>query len=80
METNVQKWGNSLAVRIPRPFAADIGLEEGASVDITVENGCIFIRPTRNESLSLDALLAGVTEENVHPELDTGPAMGSEAW
>jgi antitoxin MazE len=80
MVANVQKWGNSLAVRIPRPFATDVGIEEGTSVDVTIENGGIVIRKARGEKLSLDALLAGVTAKNRHAETDTGPAVGNEAW
>jgi antitoxin MazE len=80
METSIQKWGNSLAVRIPRPFAADLGIEEGAAVEIAVENGGIVIRPARGARLSLDDLLASVTAKNVHAETDTGPRAGREAW
>jgi len=80
METNVRRWGNSLAVRIPRPFAADLGMEEGSPVDIAVEDGGIVIRPARHARLSLDDLLASVTAKNTHAETETGPRVGREAW
>ncbi|MCK9461294.1 MAG: AbrB/MazE/SpoVT family DNA-binding domain-containing protein [Proteobacteria bacterium] len=80
MEANVQKWGNSLAVRIPRPFAAEVGIEEGSAVDVVVEDGGIVVRPRRETRLRLDDLLAGVTKKNAHVESDTGAAVGREAW
>ena len=80
MEANVQKWGNSLAVRIPRPFAAEVGIEAGSAVDVVVEDGGIVVRPRRAPRLSLDELLAGVTAKNAHAESDTGPAVGREIW
>jgi antitoxin MazE len=80
METNVQKWGNSLAVRIPRPFAAEVGIEEGTEVDVVVEDGGIVVRPRRAVRLSLDDLLAGVTAKNAHADSATGPAIGREVW
>jgi antitoxin MazE len=80
MEANVQKWGNSLAVRIPRPFAAEIGIEEGSEVDVVVEDGGIVVRPRREAKLKLDDLLAGITRKNAHAESDTGSAVGREVW
>ena len=80
MEANVQKWGNSLAVRIPRPFAAEIGIEEGSAVDVVVEDGGLVVRPRRAAKLRLEALLADVTAKNAHTESDAGPAVGREAW
>jgi antitoxin MazE len=80
MEANVQKWGNSLAVRIPRPFAADLGLGEGSAVDVAVEDGGLVIRPVRGERLRLEDLLDAVTAKNAHRETDTGPATGREVW
>jgi len=80
MEANVQKWGNSLAVRIPRPFAAEIGIEEGSEVDVVVEDGGIVVRPRRAVRMKLEKLLAGVTAKNAHRESDLGPAVGREAW
>jgi antitoxin MazE len=80
MESSVQKWGNSLAVRIPRPFAADLGIEEGTEVDVAVEDGGLVIRPLRRARLSLADLLGAVDGSNVHGETDTGPAVGGESW
>ncbi|HLA27774.1 MAG TPA: AbrB/MazE/SpoVT family DNA-binding domain-containing protein [Syntrophales bacterium] len=80
MRTQLQKWGNSLALRIPKPFAAEVGLEQKTLVDVTVEEGRIVVIPVAEPLLTLEALLKEVTDENIHHEVDTGPAVGVEAW
>ena len=80
MITRVQKWGNSLALRIPKAFAAEVGLQREASVEISLEDGGIVIRPVTEPKLTLKQLLAKVTKENLHHEVDTGPAVGKETW
>lgn len=79
MKTRVQKWGNSLAVRVPKSFAAAIGLKDSAPVDMTLEDDALVIRLDREGTWDLDSLLAGVTDENLHPEGETeSPAPGPE--
>ena len=73
LKTRVQKWGNSLAVRIPRTCAAEACVTQESLVDITVENGALILRPVASRS-RLDDLLAGITPENTHGETDCGPA------
>ncbi len=80
MKTRVQKWGNSLAVRIPKSFAAEVGLYENTAVDLSIAKGKLVVQPRPEEPLSLEALLAGITDENVHGEWDTGPTVGKEIW
>ncbi len=80
MRTRVQKWGNSLALRIPKSFANEAGLREDSPVDLSVVQGKLVIQPYSDEPLRLDDLLRGVTEENLHREWDTGPAVGKEVW
>lgn len=80
MRTRVQKWGNSLAVRIPKSFASEAGLREDSAVDLSIMEGKLVIQPRSEEPLELDDLLRGVTEENLHGEWDTGPAVGKEIW
>lgn len=80
MKTRLQKWGNSLAVRIPKPFVKEAGLEYGAAVDVSVEEGTIVITPSRENEHSLEELLEGVNGRNIHDETETGPAAGREAW
>ena len=80
MLTRVQKWGNSLAVRIPKPFANEVGLEQDTQVEVSLVDGKLVIVPVIKPALTLDQLLAQVTEQNLHREVDTGPATGNEAW
>lgn len=80
MKTKVQKWGNSLAVRIPKPFAEEIGLEPHTPVDVTVHEGKLIVERLQTSSLSLNQLLQEITSDNIHREVDTGPAVGNESW
>lgn len=80
MITKIQKWGNSLAVRIPRSVAQDTHLNSGKMVDLAVRDGQIVIVPARRIRFRLDELLKGVTTRNRHAEAVTGAAVGREAW
>jgi len=80
MKSRVQKWGNSLALRIPKSFAAEAGLHKDGRVDISLTEGELVIRPLAGPRLTLKQLLAGVTKENLHHEVDTGQAVGKEVW
>lgn len=76
METRVQRWGNSLALRIPKSLADEVGLKDNTPVQLSLHDRQLVIVPL----LSLDALLAQVSEDNRHDEVLTGPAVGGEAW
>jgi antitoxin MazE len=80
VETVIKKWGNSLALRIPKPLADEIGLVEDSAVDLFLEEGKLVIAPVMAPRYALNALLAEVTVENLHDEVDTGVAVGGEAW
>jgi antitoxin MazE len=80
MHTIVRKWGNSLAVRIPKPFVEETHIASGSEVDLTVDNGRIIIVPQPEPKYRLSELLQGVTARNKHNETETGPAVGQEAW
>ena len=80
MLTKVQKWGNSLALRIPKAFALDAQLENDSFVEITIVEGQIIITPVAAPSWTLEELLAGINKKNIHHEVDTGFATGNEAW
>jgi antitoxin MazE len=69
MKTHVQKWGNSLAVRIPKSLAEGMGIGNNAPVEMSLEEGALVIKPDREQAWSLDALLAEVTDENIHPAI-----------
>jgi antitoxin MazE len=80
MRTRIQKWGNSLAVRIPKAFAHEVGLEQDGEVEISVEKGRLVVVPPIAPSYDLDELLAGIRPSNLHEETDWGPAVGKEVW
>ena len=80
MLTKIQKWGNSLALRIPKAFALDAQLESDSVVEISLVDGQIVIKPVTTPKWSLEQLLAGVTRANIHHETDTGAAVGNEIW
>lgn len=77
MQTKVQKWGNSLGVRIPRSFAAEARVEAGSTVDISVEKRSLRIRPVHRR-YSLRRLLRKVTSRNLHEEVATGAPVCRE--
>ncbi|MBU4224445.1 MAG: AbrB/MazE/SpoVT family DNA-binding domain-containing protein [Chloroflexi bacterium] len=80
MLTKVQKWGNSLALRIPKAFATDVQLENDSVVEISLIDGQIVIKPVVAPNWTLEQLLAGVNNSNIHHETDTGNAVGNEIW
>ncbi len=80
MLTKVQKWGNSLALRIPKAFALDAQLDNDSFVEISFVDGQIIIKPIIAPSWSLEELLAGINKSNIHHEVDTGVAVGNEVW
>ncbi len=80
MQTKIQKWGNSLGLRIPRSFAAEAQVEEGATVDLSVERGRLLVRPLRVRKYALSALLRKISPRHLHGEVSTGRAVGREAW
>ena len=80
MQVQVQKWGNSLALRIPKSFANQIKIEQGSYVDLSTVEGKLIARPMEQQEYSLEQLLAGITDQNIHAEVDTGNAIGKEIW
>lgn len=79
MRVRLQKWGNSLAVRVPRSFAAELGIGEGAEIDMALEEGAVVLRPARAR-YALEQLVRGITPDNRHGEVESGPSTGGEAW
>ena len=80
MLVRISKWGNSLALRIPAPFAQETGIESGTEVDLALEDGKLVITPRAAGSYSLDELLARVTDGNRHDSIDAGAPQGGEVW
>lgn len=77
--TQVSKWGNSLGLRLPKSVAREAQLGEGDTVDVSVDNGTIVIRPSRPR-YSLDELVRRITPKNRHDESDWGGPVGDEVW
>ena len=80
MKTRVQKWGNSLALRIPKSFADEMGLQKETSVEVSLVDGKIVVTRLTKPELILEQLLLKVTKDNLHHEIDTGSAVGNETW
>ncbi|HMO79167.1 MAG TPA: AbrB/MazE/SpoVT family DNA-binding domain-containing protein [Pyrinomonadaceae bacterium] len=80
MKVQVQKWGNSLALRIPKSFAIETRVEQGSTVELTVKGDSLVVKPVVEPEFELDELLSQVTERNVHSEIDAGDAVGKEVW
>ena len=80
MKARIQKWGNSLALRIPKSFAAEAQLEQDSLVELSLVDGKLTVSPAVLPAVTLEQLLSGITEQNLHGEVNTGPAMGKEAW
>lgn len=80
MSTKVRKWGNSLAVRIPKVVAEEAGVYEESEVEMNSVDGKIVISPSLTRKYSLKKLLSNVRKEKLHGETDTGEAVGREEW
>ena len=80
MRSKVQRWGNSLALRIPKSFAIEAGLDKDTPVEISLSKGRLVISKAIREGYSLDELLKRVTSENIHREVDYGGPVGDEVW
>jgi antitoxin MazE len=78
MEAKIQKWGNSLGIRIPVNMIKALSLRNGSIVDIDEESDRLIIRP--KEKPNLDDLLDAISKENLHSELDFGKVEGNEVW
>lgn len=82
MTTNssIKKWGNSLAIRIPSSIIQDLALSENSSVQITSNGVIATIQPKKRKKVSLDELVAAITPNNIHKEVDWGKPVGKEVW
>lgn len=80
MKTSVQRWGNSLALRIPRTYAAETRISEGSEVELTLRSGALVVRPVVRKRHALADLLKRVSVANRHTAIETGRATGKEVW
>jgi antitoxin MazE len=80
MKTQLARWGNSLAVRIPKPVAATARLKAGDELQVEADtHGEVRIRKTTGKPTLAD-LLSAITPENQHAEWDWGKPQGKELW
>jgi len=80
MVIRMERLDEGMAVVIPEPFASELGLEPNSQVNLSLCGSAIMIRRARNRQSELEAMLARVTDENIHGEIDTGDAVGRELW
>jgi antitoxin MazE len=80
MIATIQKWGNSLALRLPKALADEARIREGAKVELVHTPEGLLLKARRKPKLRyrLSDLLAGITAENVHLETDWGTSSGKE--
>ena len=80
MQTRIEKSGDNLTVCIPPSLAAQGGIAENAVVEVSLVDGKLVISPVQRRAVTLAELLDKITDENLHGEWDTGPAVGRESW
>ena len=81
MRARVQRWGNSLALRIPQAFGRELNLRPESSVEMTVDSGRLILVPVEDSSVpTLSELLDQISDENKHTEVETGQPVGNETW
>ncbi|MDB6021044.1 MAG: SpoVT/AbrB domain protein [Pedosphaera sp.] len=80
MQATIQKWGNSLALRIPKAFAQQTKVKQGSRVSLTLKNGRVIMEPMKRRKYTLQELVSKITPRNRHPETDWGPPQGKEIW
>jgi antitoxin MazE len=80
MKLKIKKWGNSLALRIPKALAIEANVESGSTVDLSLSNGELKIKPIEDQEYTLEELLSGITADNIHYEVSTGIPQGKESW
>ena len=79
MRSSIVKWGNSLALRLPKYLAADVNLAEGTPVELRVDGGSLVVTPSRPK-YRLEDLLARTGPEHRDDEIDFGGPVGNETW
>ena len=80
MEGRIEQWGKGLALPIPHSLAQQMGLAVDTAVSLEVRDGELKVGPVGKPRFTLEELLEGITEENRHGEVDSGPAVGGEVW
>ena len=79
MRVTIRRWGNSLALRIPKAVALGVGAQEGTELDLTVAEGNLIASPVRKKH-DVRGMIQRITAKNRHPETEWGPPQGKEVW
>lgn len=79
MKSRIQKWGNSLAVRLPKSIAEQKSLREGSGISVILKNNQIVLEPEAEE-FSLTSMLKEINPDNIHSETEWSEAQGNEVW
>jgi antitoxin MazE len=80
VKSTVKRWGNSLAVRLPKDIARTLELDEGSDITLEIVEDGLLVKFSKPQHSDLEALLHGVTRETIHDETDWGDVAGKEAW
>ncbi len=80
MKSTVKRWGNSLAVRLPKDLAQTLELDEGSDITLEIVQDGLLVKSSKPQRPDLEALLRGVTRETIHDQTDWGEVAGKEAW
>lgn len=80
MRIKIQKWGNSLALRIPKAFAFQSKIRQDEYVNLTLENNKIIVEPDEVKKYTLEELISGIKKSNLHKEIKVGEKTGAESW
>ena len=78
MTVALKKWGNSLALRIPKDILNTLAINENSIMELSVNNGMLTVKPKSNTLL--ESLVSQINSENLHKEIDTGRSVGNEEW
>ncbi len=80
MRSQVQKWGNSLALRIPKAVASHLGLSSGSELELSIEGDRLVVKPVSSWRERLKTMMEQVEDDQLHPEIDFGGPVGNEFW
>lgn len=78
MKTKVQKWGNSLSVRLPKTVAQEMGLQVNDILEIEIDDHRLILEARKDQEYRLTNLMKEVTEDNLHTEISVGAPVGNE--
>ena len=78
MTVALKKWGNSLALRIPKDIATTLDVDNNSLMELDIHDGVLTLSPKKENGL--EALVLQINSENIHKEIDTGESVGNEEW